>query len=271
MRMRLGFATALQAHSDVMLLDEILAVGDADFQEKCLRVFSELRRLHKTIVLVTHDLGSVKRFCDRAVLLDQGREVASGDSDRVIAHYLELVGQAPQPDTTVARAPERWGDGRIRFVAGWIEDEEGKRTSRIRSGQQPTVVLRADVMEDTEEPVFGMIILNQAGPIVYVMNTLQLRLSTGTLRAGQTAEIRMPFTAALRNGSYTIHPAVADRTGTIFHDWINRFVQFEVTGSHCRDGQTDLHAGFDCRVVASDHQGGDHGYEAKAARSGRAG
>src|SRR4029078_12008488 len=91
MRARLGFATALQAESDILLLDEILAVGDADFQLKCLDVFERFKQERATIVLVTHDLGQVQRFCDECVLLERGLIIERGDPDAVIPHYLRSV------------------------------------------------------------------------------------------------------------------------------------------------------------------------------------
>ncbi|MGD9764117.1 MAG: ABC transporter ATP-binding protein [Candidatus Binatia bacterium] len=91
MRARLGFATALQAESDILLLDEILAVGDFDFQQKCLQVFDNLKRHRKTIALVTHDLGQVQRLCDMAVWLDRGRIGARGAPQAVIAAYIDHV------------------------------------------------------------------------------------------------------------------------------------------------------------------------------------
>jgi ABC-type polysaccharide/polyol phosphate transport system ATPase subunit len=251
MRMRLGFATALQAHSDVMLLDEILAVGDADFQEKCLRVFADLKRRAGTVVLVTHDLGAVQRFCDRAILLDGGLAVAGGDPDMVIARYLDLVGQRTLPPAAMEGKTGRWGDGRVRFIRGWLEDESGRTVSRVRSGERPILVLEAEVAEDTEQPVFGIVIKDVEGKVVYVMNTLRLGLSTGTLQGGARVEVRMPFVATLRNGRYAVHPAVADRAGTVFHDWVNDFVEFDVYGSACREGAADLQAQFSCRPMAA--------------------
>jgi lipopolysaccharide transport system ATP-binding protein len=94
MCMRLGFATAVQADSDILLLDEILAVGDADFQRKCLQMFVDLKRQGKTIVLVSHDLDQVRQFCDHVILFDAGHVVARGDPEQVIARYLDLVSRA---------------------------------------------------------------------------------------------------------------------------------------------------------------------------------
>jgi len=94
MRMRLGFAAALQADSDVLLLDEILAVGDAEFQRKCINTFHDLKRRRKTIVLVSHDMGQIRQFCDQVVLLDAGRVLAAGDPEATIARYDALVPSA---------------------------------------------------------------------------------------------------------------------------------------------------------------------------------
>ncbi len=87
MHIRLGFATALQADSDIMLLDEVLAVGDGEFQKKCLDTFVELKKRGKTIVLVSHDLDQVEAFCDRVILFDQGQVLDSGDPKVIISRY----------------------------------------------------------------------------------------------------------------------------------------------------------------------------------------
>jgi len=87
MHVRLAFSIAIQVPFDILLLDEVLAVGDQSFQEKCYRTFEEMRRDGKTVVFVSHDLASVGRFCDRAVLLENGRVEASGPAGDVIAQY----------------------------------------------------------------------------------------------------------------------------------------------------------------------------------------
>jgi ABC-type polysaccharide/polyol phosphate transport system ATPase subunit len=91
MCLRLGFSAAVQAETDILILDEVLAVGDAEFQRKCLDTFSRFKREGKTIVLVSHDMEQVRRFCDWVVVLDAGRVVASGRADAMIERYLEFV------------------------------------------------------------------------------------------------------------------------------------------------------------------------------------
>ena len=106
MYMRLGFAVAIHVDPDVLLVDEVLAVGDEGFTHKCLDKFAELRRLGKTILLVTHSLGLVERFCDEALWLDEGRARASGDPRRVVDAYLTAVEKTEQQQlaATTARA-----------------------------------------------------------------------------------------------------------------------------------------------------------------------
>ena len=106
MYMRLGFAVAIHVDPDVLLVDEVLAVGDEGFTHKCLDKFAELRRLGKTILLVTHSLGLVERFCDEALWLDGGRAQAHGDPRRVVDAYLSAVEKSEQEllATTTARA-----------------------------------------------------------------------------------------------------------------------------------------------------------------------
>ena len=91
MHIRLGFATALQADSDIMLLDEILAVGDSEFQEKCMESFREQKRRGKTIVLVSHDLDHIEGFCDRVILFNEGQVIDSGKPEAIIPRYRDLL------------------------------------------------------------------------------------------------------------------------------------------------------------------------------------
>ena len=88
MYMRLGFAVAIHVDPDVLLVDEVLAVGDEGFTHKCLDKFGEFKRRGKTILLVTHSLGLVERFCDEAVWLDAGEKKAEGDPTRVVGTYV---------------------------------------------------------------------------------------------------------------------------------------------------------------------------------------
>jgi len=245
MQMRLAFATALQASSDILLLDEILAVGDAGFQSKCFEVFEELRHHGTTVLLVSHNLAHIRRFCDRAILLDAGCIVASGEPASVIARYLG--DDKPAPSAPAAGRLRH--DGRLHLREAWLEDASAQRVDRVLSGERPTVVLLFAAAEDTDDPVFGIAIRDSTGGYVYAINTLWLGQPTGRVHAGDVIEVRVPFLAALRNGSYAVDAAVTDRTAAIVHDWAHGTVHFAVSGSVCQDGSVDLRADMTLRTV----------------------
>jgi ABC-type glutathione transport system ATPase component len=251
MRARLGFATALQAESDILLLDEILAVGDADFQLKCLDVFERFKQERRTIVLVTHDLAQVQRFCDECVLLERGLITERGDPDAVIPHYVRSVGEhahAPAP-TEFDRPAHRYGDGRVRAVQGWVEDEQGKRIGRIRSGDNMVVVVNFEIVEDSDEPVFGVALVAEDGSVLYSVNTNWVGTRTERLRCGQDVEVRVLITAALRNGRYGIQGGSANRDLTQTHDLVDGIATLVVHGSRVRHGAADLQGRISYRLI----------------------
>lgn len=243
MRARLGFATALQSESDIMLLDEILAVGDADFQRKCLGVFEELKARRKTMVLVSHDLAQVQRFCDEAVWLQNGVVALRGDPDTVTRQYLEAVTGAAAVESD-EDTRHRSGDGRLRYVEAWIENERGQRVGRLRAGERATLVARAEILDALDGPVFGFAIRDSRGVQISSDNTHWQRLRTPRLGAGMTVELRAEFLAALQNGTYTVWIGAADRELTTFLDLYEGLVQFVVHGSLSRDGVVDVQARF---------------------------
>jgi ABC-type polysaccharide/polyol phosphate transport system ATPase subunit len=266
MRARLGFATALQAESDTLLLDEILAVGDENFQRKCLDVFIDLKRQGRTIVLVSHDLSSIRTFCDYAVFIDAGRIGAQGAPLDVINAYLTSLGQAPIPSAPPppprrveasigpVTNPALYDGGistdQIRFMRGWLEDESGNRMETVRPGERPILVARAEVDGDLVEPIFGLIVTERNGPIVNVMNTRWLGLSTGELRADHTVEVRMLFEAGLREGDYSVDLLVTNREITILYGKTGGFVDLPVRGVPVASATAlELGRRFQCRVM----------------------
>ena len=122
MQVRLAFSVAIQVDADILMVDEVLAVGDAAFQQKCFDVFNDLRDRGRTIVFVTHDMGALQRFCHRALLLERGDPVYLGEPQEVADRYLELnFGRDPQ--SMGDGAEERVGDGQARIVDVWLENE----------------------------------------------------------------------------------------------------------------------------------------------------
>src|SRR4051794_147919 len=140
MQVRLGFATAIQADAEVFLVDEVLAVGDARFQEKCFDTFRQMKRDGRTVVYVTHDLATVERFCDRAMWLEDGKVAAIGDPADVIGDYRRRDIEIARTDVDARRQTStRWGDGAAEIVDAWVEDADGARSYVVPQGIEVTV------------------------------------------------------------------------------------------------------------------------------------
>jgi ABC-type polysaccharide/polyol phosphate transport system ATPase subunit len=255
MLLRLAFATALRTDADILLLDEVLAVGDVQFQRKCLEVFADLKRQRRTIVLVSHDVSAVQRFCETVFWLDKGRLVMAGEPGEVVGTYLAcLTSTVDGPRLSDAPSEHRFGDGRLRFVRAHLEGEDGRPVTTARAGSR--LVLRLEVIahEACSDPVFGFIVWH-AGQIVYGTNTVLLGIHSGTLAAGDRCQLEMSFVAGLANGRYSFHVAALSKVDGIVHDWINHLLPLVIEGSRCGEGVVDL--GTECRydVVSAEPRG----------------
>ena len=138
MYVRLAFSVAIQVDADILLVDEVLAVGDAAFAQKCFDVFNRMRDEGRTIVFVTHDMGTLNRFCHRAMLLERGSMVHIGEPHEVADRYLEInFGRAGQ--AAAETGERRAGDGDARVLEAWIEDQNGDRHDTLAQGQRVTL------------------------------------------------------------------------------------------------------------------------------------
>jgi ABC-type polysaccharide/polyol phosphate transport system ATPase subunit len=256
MLVRLAFAVMIQVDAEILLIDEVLAVGDAAFQQKCYDEFARIRRSGATVILVTHDMSAVQRFCDRALLLEQGRRVDLGDPEQVGDHYMQLnfseqaraddLGEEGVPEAEVGGAgrvgePERMGDGRAEIVESWFEDEHGDRTTVLRARRPAVFATRVRFRDRIEDPLFGLNLHNSAGDSIWGANNMHLGPS-GTFDAGDELVFRVRFTAYLAPDRYWASPAVAAGmdAGVHWHDRRLRFASVVVTTTQEPEGLVDL-------------------------------
>ena len=270
MLVRLAFAVMIQVDADILLIDEVLAVGDASFQQKCYDEFARLRRQGRTVVLVTHDMGAVERFCDRALLLERGHIDMVGDPHEVGLRYLELnfaredggreTEQARREAEEGAREaedgalepedeeapPDRFGDGRAEIVEAWFEDGQGRRVGALPSGRRASFVARAIFRDDVFDPILGFALQNSEQQTVLAASTLMLNPRLGSFHAGEEVTLRIAFDNVFRPDRYYATPAVAHAgTGLAWLDRRERFAEVVVTGTSRTDAIVDL----PCEVV----------------------
>src|SRR4029079_5934352 len=210
MQVRLGFAAAIQADAEVFLVDEVLAVGDARFQEKCFDTFRQMKREGRTVVYVTHDLATVERFCDRALWLEDGEGAALGDPAEVIGDYRRRGIALARSDVDERRQTStRWGDDSAEIVDAWVEDPDGAKVYVVPQGIEVTVRARVRFKRGMESPIFGLTLKAEDGRPLFVTNTMFDHIGTGTYEAGDEALYSVRFPVVLADGEYTISPAAA--------------------------------------------------------------
>ena len=239
MRVRLAFSVAIQVDADILLVDEVLAVGDAAFAQKCFDVFNRMRDERRTIVLVTHDMSALNRFCHRALLLERGSMVHIGSPHEVADRYLELnFGRTAGGG---AGTGDRGGDGDARIVEAWAEDAAGERQEMLPQGQPIVLRLRVRFMVDVEDPVAGLYVLNGDHVAVLVSNSARDHERSGRCRAGDEMLFSFAFDNVLAPGRYSPLLTLAHRgTGLDLMDRLEGSFSFIVTGVEPMGGMVDL-------------------------------
>jgi len=257
MLVRLAFAVMIQVDAEILLIDEVLAVGDAAFQQKCYDEFARIRRSGTTVLFVTHDMNAVQRFCERAVLLEHGRNVELGEPQKVGERYLQLnfsqdaraaeareagdaAEEAPTGEEAEAEEEVRMGDGKAEFVEVWFEDEHGERVEVLPSRRPCSFHARVRIHERLEDPLVGVNLHNSAGEHVWGANN-ELGESAGVFEPGDELSFALRFTNLLAPDRYWASPAIASSSGgVVWHDRRTRFASVMVTATAPAQGVVDL-------------------------------
>lgn len=232
MYMRLGFAVAVNVDPDVLLVDEVLAVGDEAFTHKCLDTFADFKRRGKTILFVTHQLDLIERFCDEALWLDAGVARTQGDPKRVIDAYLLDVAAAEnrQPRTTNPEPRTTSNEQRITDEGRWGSREVEITSVELRGfepGGPAEIVFRVRAAKPVADFVFGVAIFNAEGVCCYGTNTHIEGAKPGELSGD--AEVRFVMDRLdLVDGSYTIDVAVHRESGAPY-DYHRRLHTFRMS------------------------------------------
>jgi ABC-type polysaccharide/polyol phosphate transport system ATPase subunit len=250
MYMRLGFAVAIHVDPDVLLVDEVLAVGDEGFTHKCLDKFAEFRRRNKTILLVTHSLNLVEKFCDEAIWIDAGHAMSHGDPKRVVGAYLSAVEatEEEQLAATTAKAVEeasarsaesagtradagaeerrpvdptadmfqategRWGSREIEIVDVAFLGPDGQPSHVFHSGDPLSIVVKVRARQPTDDFVFGIGLFNAEGVCCYGTNTYLEEMNPERLSGDAVATFAIDSLDFVE-GTYKVDVAVHKRDG----------------------------------------------------------
>ena len=228
MFVRLAFAVAINIEPEILIVDEALSVGDVFFQAKCYRKFEEFKKMGKTILFVTHDLGSVNKYCDRAILLNKGIKVKEGNPKEVIDLYQKiLVNQYDENgEEDVTEETEKnvenleeilyknkmqqnpnvidYGDGSAEIFDFALVDENNNITNTIKSGTEVTVIMKVRFNRRIENPIFAYTVKDKMGVELVGTNTMYENIETGTVNTGEVREIRFKQKWSLQGGDYLV-------------------------------------------------------------------
>ena len=233
MQMRLAFAIAAHVNPDVLLLDEVLAVGDEAFQRKCFGRIADFRRAGGTLVFVSHDPALVERVCGRALLLADGRVHADGPPAPVLAAYHRLLADAGSSAEIAGSVrpgdsadPRVWGNGQVAIVASRLLGADGP-TDRFTAGERMTIEMDLEAPEPVETPTFGIAIQSSEGVTLYGTNTGLDAFAVERIE-GRTSIAFEIAALPLHEGRFTVTLAVHSRDESVIYHWLDRWLEFSV-------------------------------------------
>jgi ABC-type polysaccharide/polyol phosphate transport system ATPase subunit len=239
MQVRLAFSVMIQVDADILLIDEVLAVGDASFQQKCFEVFQRMRDEGKTIIFVTHDMGAVQRFCHRAMLIERGDVLQIGEPDAVAANYMEL-NFGREATAAVEGEGERYGDRAAEIVEAWFEDEHGERAQQLVQGRSCTYRMRVKFHQETRDPAIAVLFEDEQHHPLFATSTDWLHDHEPTFQAGEEVAFAVAFDNPFAPGRLFASPWVAYSDRSNLMDRRPRMASVMITGIHAAGGLVDL-------------------------------
>jgi len=257
---RLAFAVATALEPDILLVDEMLAVGDVAFQQKCISRLREMRERGLTLLLVSHSVDAVKSVCGRAILLDGGRMVASGSADEVTDEYLtrlreemntRTVQELALPTRGNGRAPtlegkRRYGTGHVQLEHVTLESDDGRPAQVFRFGERITLRVAYRAQIEVDQLSVAFLVRDATGVDLLGTTTFEEEVHLPALAAGAADTVRIRFQNRLRPGSYGVSVAInrvsrRDLTDNVLFDQIDAVVAFEVIGDPRRPVHYKFH------------------------------
>jgi hypothetical protein len=237
MYVRLAFAVAAHLEPDILIVDEVLAVGDAAFQTRCINHFEEMQGDGKTILLISHNMSIVNKVCKRAILLEQGQVRLEGPPGRVIDMYgaIQYSGAFDPNDHAAlqARDPLRWGNGEVKIAT--VRTLAGSRpTATFGKEPQIEVEIAFEACRSLEEVVVGLTINHSSGLPIFATNSQEMGIPLRRIDPQRRYFARFSIDNSFGDGLYTISCAVNNHDRTKPYSRLENAHMFEVSGRTTR-------------------------------------
>jgi len=232
MYVRLGFAVAIHTDPDILLIDEVLAVGDTHFQNKCIDSVMKFRRQGGTLLLVSHGLETIQSICNRVIWFDKGQVQADGDPVDVVMAYRNRVAEEENAVTESVKTDEisssqRWGSGEIEITDVELVGQDGEERTTFYTGEKFTIRIQYKANKRIEIPIFGIALHHQNGAHVTGPNTQTAGITIEAVEGKGEIVYTIP-SLPLLDGGYLITIAATDHSGSVIYDYHDRFYPFRV-------------------------------------------
>jgi len=279
MYMRLGFSVAINVNPDILLVDEVLAVGDQAFQAKCYKVIYDFIKQGKTIIIVSHDLGTIQDLCNRVIFLKNGKIEQIGGPVAVVSSYRSFVENIEMERAHEQQKEERkkifqtiiennqkvitgedidrlaatnlssnsniinrFGSGDAEIEEIRLLDSEGKLIDYCKYGDEVIIEFDAAFKAEVENPIFGIRIIDFKGNTVYGTNNRLNNVIVGTFKHGDNVRISFRQKIILMGGVYYVSPAVGYKDFRTYCDWVNNMLTINVMKHNKSEGIADLNS-----------------------------
>lgn len=212
MQVRLAFSVAINAHADILLIDEVLAVGDVNFQKKCFEVFRDFKRQGKTVVFVSHDMGSIRNFCDRVLVFSEGNKIFDGDKESAIDKYIKL-NKSNDKEDIIDIKNEDLGNGAAKIFSVEILDMDNNAVDVLKPFQKFKILIGARFNSCVKNPSFGIMIRNNPNEDLLGVNTIhnESPVSFGEANPGEEWAVEFEIINPLNPGTYTVSAAISEQ------------------------------------------------------------
>jgi len=227
MYVRLGFAIAMNIGPDVLFVDEVLAVGDENFQRKCFEKFADYRAAGRTVVIVSHGLGSLRTMCDTVAWIEDGKVRRIGNPAGIIDEYTG----ASQPDMIGTLDAHRWGSGEIQVTRGELVDRDGRTVSECHTGDDVALRIHFRAKEPVEEPSLCLTVQRMDGAIVTGPGSRDVELHAGTVEGEGWFELGLADLALLP-GQYEVVSSMRDHHMLHIYDHLHPALRFSVAAGN---------------------------------------
>lgn len=234
MQVRLAFSIAIRANTDILVLDEVLAVGDEAFQRKCYDYFNELKQQGKTVVLVTHDMSAVQRFCTRAIVLNKGKVIFNGDTEEATDVYRNLNFESTDDVTKKGNKRRQLKGENFANVSRITElktiDASGQEKTLFHPEEKFTIVCSIKIKKDVEKPFILIKFNNPGGIPLSALNTAIHGNKLGSVKAGQTVRVSWAIDGIYNDGKYLVSAEMSNLDDYKVFSRLDEGCEFSVVG-----------------------------------------